>query len=153
VHNNLHELWSLLYWLYPSIFTPASERQFRDAFDLSRGAYSLPFLTAAQNLLRTIMLRRTKATVTLDVPPREEMTVWVPLSEAQRFWTYRLLTRMDSTDLEDIFEEGIGGGDGGALEEGRKAVREHIRTSVAQSQTGQQSRAYISFVHFRKEYG
>lgn len=49
------------------------------------------------------MLRRTKATVELSVPPREELTVFIPMTEAQRFWTYRLLTRMDTLDLEQIF--------------------------------------------------
>lgn len=134
VHNNLHELWSLLHWLYPNVFTSSSERLFRDAFDLSKGAYSLPFLASAQALLGAIMLRRTKATVEMSVPPREETTVFIPLTEAQRFWTYRLLTRMDTGDLADIFDDtddGIG--------EGRKEVREHLRTTVAQSVTGQQN--------------
>ncbi|PCH42878.1 hypothetical protein WOLCODRAFT_90021 [Wolfiporia cocos MD-104 SS10] len=95
VQNNLVELWGILRWLYPTVFTAASERIFKDAFDLTRGLYSLPFLKAVEKLLATIMLRRTKANVELSVPPREELTVFVPMTEAQRFWTYRLLTRMD----------------------------------------------------------
>jgi len=50
------------------------------------------------------MLRRTKAVVAGDeVPPREELTVFIPLTETQRFWTYRLLTKMDTPDLLKIF--------------------------------------------------
>lgn len=49
------------------------------------------------------MLRRTKTNVEFDVPPREELTVFIPMSEAQRFWTYRLLTRMNANELKTIF--------------------------------------------------
>lgn len=52
------------------------------------------------------MLRRTKALVAgNDVPPREELTVFIPLTEAQRFWTYRLLTRLDAPELHKVFAE------------------------------------------------
>ena len=44
VQNNLLELWSLLHWLYPSVFTRATENLFKASFDLSRGSYSIPFL-------------------------------------------------------------------------------------------------------------
>lgn len=104
IQNNLVELWGILHWLYSSVFTAASEQPFKDSFDLNRGVYSLPFLNAAQKLLSKIMLRRTKATVEMSVPPREELTVFVPMTEAQRFWTYRLLTRMERMDLEEIFD-------------------------------------------------
>lgn len=104
IQNNLVELWGILHWLYSSVFTAASEQPFKDSFDLNRGVYSLPFLNAAQKLLSKIMLRRTKATVEISVPPREELTVFVPMTEAQRFWTYMLLTRMERMDLQEIFD-------------------------------------------------
>jgi len=142
VHNNLLELWSLLHWLCPAVFTSASERAFRDAFDLTRGLYSLPFLTAAQDLLKVVMLRRTKATVELNVPPREELTVFVPLAEAQRFWTYRLLTRLDSGDLEQIFGDGDDAGSetSGQINEGRKEVREHLQNQMRETKSEGQNR-------------
>jgi hypothetical protein len=105
VHNNLHELWALLHWLHAPMFTPTTERAFRESFDLTRGTYNVPFLAAAKALLGKLMLRRIKANVTLDVPPRQETTVFIPLSEAQRFWTYRLLTRMDGADLAGVFDD------------------------------------------------
>ncbi|EPQ55573.1 hypothetical protein GLOTRDRAFT_121142, partial [Gloeophyllum trabeum ATCC 11539] len=143
IHNNLLELWSLLHWLYPNLFTAASERLFKDSFDLTRGLYNLPFLTAAQNLLSTIMIRRTKASVEISVPPREELTVFLPLTEAQRFWTYRLLTRMDAVDLQQIFESDIAGNVAGhaegPLDQGRQEVLAHLQEQVRSSSTGNQN--------------
>lgn len=52
------------------------------------------------------MLRRTKADVELNVPEREELTVFLPMAEAQRFWTYKLLTRMNEAELKEIFSAG-----------------------------------------------
>ncbi|KZO91803.1 hypothetical protein CALVIDRAFT_557967 [Calocera viscosa TUFC12733] len=103
VHNNLVELWALLHWLYPAIFTRASESLFQDAFDLSQGKYNFKYLEAAQKLLEVIMIRRTKSVVELSVPPREELTVFIPFTEAQRYWTYKLLTRMSAAELRRMF--------------------------------------------------
>ncbi|KAG5642277.1 hypothetical protein DXG03_003054 [Asterophora parasitica] len=106
VQNNLLELWGLLHWLLPAVFTLASQSLFKDSFDITRGSYTISFLNAAKTLVSKIMLRRTKATVAGDdVPPREELTVFIPLTEAQRFWTYRLLTKMDTPDLKKIFAD------------------------------------------------
>lgn len=137
VQNNLVELWSLLHWLYPTVFTPTSERLFKDSFDLSRGVYSLPFLKAAQDLLATIMLRRTKATVEMSVPPREELTLFIPMTEAQRFWTYRLLTRMDTLDLEQIFTVKV---QNTPENQGRMEVMSHLAHQIKQGASNQNTR-------------
>ncbi|KAH7906758.1 P-loop containing nucleoside triphosphate hydrolase protein [Hygrophoropsis aurantiaca] len=129
VQNNMVELWGLLHWLYPTVFTLPSERLFHDSFDLSRGSYSIPFLKAAQKLLAVVMLRRTKANVEISVPPREELTLFLPMTEAQRFWTYRLLTRMDTLDLKDIFAETVKKEDG-KMDEGRREVLSHIASQI-----------------------
>ncbi|KAF7979908.1 hypothetical protein HWV62_40304 [Athelia sp. TMB] len=134
VQNNLVELWGLLHWLYPTVFTLASERLFKESFDLSRGSYSLPFLKAAQNLLATIMLRRTKANVEFSVPTREELTVFIPMTEAQRFWTYRLLTRMDTMDLKEIFTTKL---EDNPMDQGRKEVMSHLATQMKRSNSGE----------------
>jgi SWI/SNF-related matrix-associated actin-dependent regulator of chromatin subfamily A member 5 len=144
VQNNLVELWSLLHWLYPNVFTSASERLFKNSFDLSRGVYSLPFLKAAQDLLATIMLRRTKATVEMSVPPREELTVFIPMTEAQRFWTYRLLTRMDTLDLKQIFTVKV---QDTPENQGRMEVMSHVANKLKQSESGQNSRAYSAIFY------
>jgi SWI/SNF-related matrix-associated actin-dependent regulator of chromatin subfamily A member 5 len=108
VQNNLLELWGLLHWLCPSVFraNDASEHLFKNSFDLRRGSYSIPFLNVSTQFLSAIMLRRTKAVVAgNEVPPREELTVYVPLTDAQRFWTYRLLTKLDTPNLRKIFTD------------------------------------------------
>lgn len=50
------------------------------------------------------MLRRTKSVVECNVPAKEELTVFIPMTEAQRFWTLGLLTRLDIAELEKIFQ-------------------------------------------------
>lgn len=84
------------------------------------------------------MLRRTKANVEMSVPSREEMTVFIPMTEAQRFWTYRLLTRMDTLDLEDIF--GKAKMEDTKENEGRREVMGHLARQIQRSKSGEQSR-------------
>ncbi|KIJ13016.1 hypothetical protein PAXINDRAFT_163783 [Paxillus involutus ATCC 200175] len=137
VQNNLVELWGLLTWLYPMVFTPPSERIFRDSFDLTKGSYSIPILKAAQELLAVIMMRRTKDSVQISVPPREELTVFIPMTEAQRFWTYRLLTRMDTLELQQIFTSKL---EDVPEDEGRREVREQIAKQIKRTATGEANR-------------
>ncbi|KAI0344484.1 hypothetical protein BDW22DRAFT_1412345 [Trametopsis cervina] len=136
IQNNLVELWGLLHWLYPNIFTKHTERLFHDAFNLTQGTYALPFLSSTEKLLSKIMLRRTKDSVEgqISVPPKEELTVFLPMSEAQRFWTYRLLTRLDTLDLEDIFAGKEEGGEG--LGAGREEVKAHLQAQIQTNRTG-----------------
>ncbi|EJU00608.1 hypothetical protein DACRYDRAFT_80834, partial [Dacryopinax primogenitus] len=112
VHNNLVELWALLHWLYPTIFTVATEGLFQDAFDMTHGKYDVKHLESAQKLLEVIMIRRTKDAVELSVPPRVEMTVFIPFTEAQRYWTYKLLTRLSAADMREIFNTSLKTEDG-----------------------------------------
>lgn len=141
VQNNLVELWGLLRWLYPSAFTSSSERLFKESFSLEKGTYSIPFLTATEKLLSTVMLRRTKDSVEIQVPPREELTVFLPMSEAQRFWTYRLLTRLDTMDLEEIFTNDS---EDEKENDARRQVKAYVSAKIEQSKTGQQNRESLS---------
>jgi SWI/SNF-related matrix-associated actin-dependent regulator of chromatin subfamily A member 5 len=135
VHNNLGELWGLLHWLYPNVFTGATQNLFRESFDLSKGSYSLPFLTAAKKLLEKVMLRRTKASVETTVPLKEELTVFIPLTEAQRFWTYRLLTRMDTMELKSIFTSKIEADSNDVIDHGRRQVQEILKEQMNDQKT------------------
>lgn len=136
VQNNLVELWGLLHWLHPAIFTPATQRLFDSAFNLTQGTYELDFLKATEKLLSKIMLRRTKDTVEgqISIPPREELTLFVPMTEAQRFWTYRLLTTLDTLDLKEIFTSKIEAGE--ALSVGRQEVMAQLEAQLKQSSAG-----------------
>ena len=40
LQNNMTELWALLHWLYPDIFTERTSELFRTSFDLTRGKVS-----------------------------------------------------------------------------------------------------------------
>ncbi|CAL1715435.1 unnamed protein product [Somion occarium] len=147
VQNNLIELWGLLHFLYPTLFTPATLRGFRDSFDMTRGSYATDFLNGAHDLLNVIMLRRTKANVVLNVPPREETTMFIPMSEAQRFWYYRLLMRMDSAEMMRVFNgkdeqtesssvldvEKTVGAEEGQGHDRKQLVKEYIQSRVEES--------------------
>ncbi|KAH8924965.1 hypothetical protein BT69DRAFT_1260872 [Atractiella rhizophila] len=110
VQNNMVELWSLLHWLYPRIFTPTTLSTFQTSFSLSEGTYDPKFISQAGKLLSLIMRRRTKASLGPDVfpvPPKVEMTLTIPLCPAQRFWYLALLKRIDLTLLSKT-EDGAG---------------------------------------------
>lgn len=115
------ELWSLLHYLYPAVFTPNTQQLFETSFDLTKGTYSIPFVNAAQKLLSTVMIRRTKVNVDIDVPAREEQTIFIPLTEIQRFWMYRMITRLDSVNFREIFDATMELQDNGA-QDGRNEV-------------------------------
>ncbi|KAJ7492086.1 P-loop containing nucleoside triphosphate hydrolase protein [Mycena latifolia] len=142
IQNNLIELWGLLHWLYPNIFTQTTRALFASSFDLANGTYALPVINAVRELLGTIQLRRTKAALTdsgalSNVPPREEWTVFVPFTEAQRFWTYRMLTRLEKVDLEALFPRGKEGDDSKA-NDGRREVLKHLENQAKGASTAKQ---------------
>ncbi len=105
LQNNLHEMWALLHWLYPSVFDINTADQFKQAFDLGKGKVSREFMDSARRLLEVVMLRRMKSSpgVNLGLPPKEEVLLYVPLTPMQRFWYQRLLTKVDTMTLEQLF--------------------------------------------------
>jgi SWI/SNF-related matrix-associated actin-dependent regulator of chromatin subfamily A member 5 len=105
LQNNLQELWALLHWLFPEVFTDDTSENFSRAFDLSKGQASTSFMDDARRLLEIIMLRRMKNSpgVNLGLPPKEEVLLFVPLTPMQKFWYTRLLTKADNLLLEDLF--------------------------------------------------
>lgn len=106
LQNNLQELWSLLHWLFPEVFTTDTATGFQQAFDLTKGRASTSFMDSARRLLELIMLRRMKSSpgVDLGLEPKEEVLLFVPLTPMQRFWYTRLLTKVDTLLLEDLFK-------------------------------------------------
>jgi SWI/SNF-related matrix-associated actin-dependent regulator of chromatin subfamily A member 5 len=90
LQNNLHELWSLLNFLRPDVFTPET-----DFVSLFAGAEDTR--TAVSHLhtvLEPFMLRREKRDVE-DLPPKKELLVLCPLSKVQRF-VYAAILRRDA---------------------------------------------------------
>lgn len=96
LQNNMVELWSLLNFLYPNLFTTA--KPFEDAFNLSENIVDKPFLHKAQKLLDLVMLRRLKHKVEQFIPPKLETKVYCPLSKTQTFW-YKSLLMKDMSQL------------------------------------------------------
>ena len=58
LQNNLHELWALLNYLFPEIFT--SSELFDETFDLSKSAVKHEMLEKVGPMLAPIMLRRVR---------------------------------------------------------------------------------------------
>ncbi|KAL8657488.1 MAG: hypothetical protein Q9226_001864 [Calogaya cf. arnoldii] len=107
LHNDMLELWALLHWLYPEVFTEDTSVIFKEAFNLTKGQVSTTFMDDARRLLERIMLRRMKNSegVDLNLPPKTEVLLYIPLTPMQRFWYQRLLTRADQGLLEDLFQD------------------------------------------------
>ncbi|KAF2020095.1 hypothetical protein BU24DRAFT_448449 [Aaosphaeria arxii CBS 175.79] len=105
LQNNLVEMWALLCWLYPNVFTRNTETLFKESFDLTRGKINTQTMDDARRLLELIMLRRMKdsPSVNLGLPEKEEVLLYVPLTPMQRFWYTRLLTHVDDAILNEVF--------------------------------------------------
>eukprot|EP00466_Bigelowiella_natans_P018140 jgi/Bigna1/40705/e_gw1.45.14.1 len=101
LQNNMHELWSLLYFLQPDLFTCSAP--FDKSFDIDKGSVNNTKLGQAHKILRPLMLRRKKKDVMTALPPKTETNVYVPLAQYQVFWYKRLLAR-DSGVLSKVTE-------------------------------------------------
>ncbi|THY64205.1 hypothetical protein D6C99_00299 [Aureobasidium pullulans] len=105
LQNDLHEMWALLHWLYPSVFTEKTADLFKEAFNIGRGQVDSKFMDYARHLLELVMIRRMKSSagVDLGLPTKSEVLLYIPLTPVQRFWYTRLLTKAGGTLLDDIF--------------------------------------------------
>lgn len=89
LQNNLHELWALLHFLYPEVFTSSSV--FDAGFVMDDGSGSgrptidREVISAAHALLQPLMLRRLKSTV-LTLPPKTETKVSVGIKGEFMDW-------------------------------------------------------------------
>jgi SWI/SNF-related matrix-associated actin-dependent regulator of chromatin subfamily A member 5 len=106
LQNNLVELWSLMNFLYPEIFTICDP--FEAHFDLKENIIDKAFLGKTQKLLELFMLRRLKQEVEKLIPEKLETKVYCPLSKVQTFW-YKALLMKDVNRLAklDSSTEGI----------------------------------------------
>lgn len=91
LQNNLHELYALLSYLHPDVFTTSAP--FDAAFDLQTHTVHADQLEAAHHMLAPLYLRRLKREVELGMPPLVETRIHCPLSVMQTFWYRRLLLR------------------------------------------------------------
>lgn len=98
LQNNLHELWALLNFLLPDIFSDSD--QFDEWFDLEIDDQDAKkdMITQLHKILRPFMLRRLKADVAKGLPPKTETLVMVGMSSMQKKLYKNLLLR----DIENI---------------------------------------------------
>ena len=89
--NNLTELWALLNFLEPDVFS--TSEPFDDAFDLSLNKIDNVKLEQAHQVLNVMMLRRLKDNVEKMLPPKIETRVICPLSTMQIHWYKALLVK------------------------------------------------------------
>ncbi|KAJ5777913.1 ISWI chromatin-remodeling complex ATPase ISW2 [Penicillium odoratum] len=90
LQNNLHELWALLNFLLPDVFGDS------DAFDQWFSNQESDQDTVVQQLhrvLRPFLLRRVKSDVEKSLLPKQEMNLYVPMSDMQVKWYQKILEK------------------------------------------------------------
>ncbi|BAF16578.1 probable chromatin-remodeling complex ATPase chain [Oryza sativa Japonica Group] len=92
LQNNLHELWSLLNFLLPEIFSSAET--FDDWFQISGENDQHEVVQQLHKVLRPFLLRRLKSDVEKGLPPKKETILKVGMSEMQKQY-YRALLQKD----------------------------------------------------------
>lgn len=104
LQNNLHELWALLNFLLPDIFSSAE--QFDEWFDLEIDDEEAKknIISQLHKILRPFMLRRLKADVAKGLPPKTETILMVGMSKMQKQLYKKLLLR----DLDSITQKVTG---------------------------------------------
>ena len=106
IQNNLHELWALLNFLYPEVFT--NSEVFDASFNAKAGGVGSELVTQLHLLLQRCLLRRLKMDVEKGLPPKTETKIFLPLSPMQADWYRRVLMR----DLSALGSGRAGGGTG-----------------------------------------
>eukprot|EP00587_Corethron_hystrix_P001491 CAMPEP_0113309202 /NCGR_PEP_ID=MMETSP0010_2-20120614/7346_1 /TAXON_ID=216773 ORGANISM="Corethron hystrix, Strain 308" /NCGR_SAMPLE_ID=MMETSP0010_2 /ASSEMBLY_ACC=CAM_ASM_000155 /LENGTH=1329 /DNA_ID=CAMNT_0000164419 /DNA_START=73 /DNA_END=4062 /DNA_ORIENTATION=+ /assembly_acc=CAM_ASM_000155 len=93
LQNNLHELWALLNFLLPDIFS--SSEQFDEWFnlDVDDDDAKKNMIETLHKILRPFMIRRLKADVAKGLPPKTETLVMVGMSKLQKQLYKKLLLR------------------------------------------------------------
>lgn len=94
LQNNLHELWALLNFILPDVFGDS------DAFDLwfTAGDEQTDLtedsvVAQLHKVLKPFLLRRIKMDVEKSLLPKQEMNVYVKMTEMQRKWYQKLLEK------------------------------------------------------------
>ena len=105
LQNNLRELWALLHYLQPEIFTIATAEKFEEGFDLTRGKIDQNILRKARQLLSVFMLRRIKENISIKLPSKKEITILVSLTENQKAWYKHLLCGLDENSIQIVMNE------------------------------------------------
>eukprot|EP00944_MAST-04C_sp_MAST-4C-sp1_P014672 g14672.t1 len=97
LQNNLHELWALLNFLLPEVFDNA---EIFDSFFATTGEEAMKdqVVSKLHGILRPFLLRRLKNDVEKSLLPKKELKLFVGLTEMQRFYYRKLLSK----DIETL---------------------------------------------------
>ena len=124
IQNNLGDLYSLFAFLNPGML--GSQKHFRQKFDLPIAREGDP---AARSRLRRLIspfvLRRVKADVLDDLPPRTEVTLHVEMSPEESA-LYEALRRRAMKDLEALSDENASQEAGAGPDRRRFQVLAHL---------------------------
>ncbi|CAN1238809.1 ISWI chromatin-remodeling complex ATPase CHR11 [Linum grandiflorum] len=96
LQNNLHELWALLNFLLPEIFSSAET--FDEWFQISAENDQQEVVQQLHKVLRPFLLRRLKSDVEKGLPPKKETILKVGMSQMQKQYYKALLQK----DLEVV---------------------------------------------------
>ncbi|KAI5160609.1 SWI/SNF-related matrix-associated actin-dependent regulator of chromatin subfamily A member 5 [Nematocida ausubeli] len=96
LQNNIHELWALLNFLAPEVF---SDGEGFDAWvESSSNDVDNETVDKLRNLLGLFILRREKADVEKSLLPKKIINLYTPLTEMQRTW-YKMILEKDAENL------------------------------------------------------
>eukprot|EP01125_Pyxidicula_operculata_P010463 TRINITY_DN343_c0_g1_i2.p1 TRINITY_DN343_c0_g1~~TRINITY_DN343_c0_g1_i2.p1 ORF type:complete len:1022 (-),score=230.12 TRINITY_DN343_c0_g1_i2:81-3146(-) len=101
LQNNLHELWALLNFLLPDIFS--SSEDWENWFSVKKTeegegevdpqAQTKSIVEKLHKVLRPFLLRRKKVEVEKGLPPKTELKIYVKMTDVQRRWYKRALEK------------------------------------------------------------
>ncbi|KPI89527.1 putative transcription activator DNA-dependent ATPase [Leptomonas seymouri] len=91
LQNNLKELWALLHFLAPRLFSDSES--FDTWFDTTSGHQDASVMSNLHKILAPLMIRRLKADVNTGIPPKKEIYVACQLSKKQREWYMNVLAK------------------------------------------------------------
>lgn len=91
LQNNLHELWALLNFLLPEVFSSAED--FDTWFDLKGDDKQQEVIDRLHKVLRPFLLRRVKSEVDIGLPPKTETTLYIGMSQLQKEWYTKILMK------------------------------------------------------------
>lgn len=92
LQNNLHELWALLNFILPDVFS--SSEDFDAWFKSKESDEPDAIVKQLHKVLRPFLLRRVKADVEHSLLPKKEINLYVGMTDMQRKW-YRMLLEKD----------------------------------------------------------
>lgn len=99
LQNNLHELWALLNFLMPNLFS--SSTMFDEMFQ-SDSQQEENLIQRLHAVLKPFLLRRIKADVEKRLPPKKECKIYIGLTKMQR----ELYTKILMKDIDLVNSQG-----------------------------------------------